>query len=126
MLLRVLLWLNGLWDLACVAAMLYSARAREPWQTPHWALWERASDRANPAARALFAALVLHWGGVRLLGATRIAEDGVRLCVMWTYAVESVFLSFAAATGGMREGRALVASALCVPMLILLLLHPRA
>ena len=116
-----LLWLNGLWDLACVALMLWRmTRAVDDESTPHWALWARASDRANPAARALFAAVVLLWGGARLLGAARLHEEGVRLHVMWTYALESLFLSIGAMTGRMREGRALAASALCVLMLMLL------
>jgi phosphatidylserine synthase len=90
-------------------------------------MWQRASDRTNPAARALFAGLVMLWGGVRLIGAVYLYDDtkedkkeGVRLIVMWTYALESIMLSIAAATGQMREERAFVAAALCVPMLILL------
>jgi hypothetical protein len=141
-----LLWLNGLWDLVCVVFMLLRLRAAARienngeetatttmetphlvWQTPHWSMWQRASDRTNPAARALFAGLVMLWGGVRLIGAVYLYDDtnedkkeGVRLIVMWTYALESIMLSIAAATGQMREERAFVAAALCVPMLILL------
>ena len=122
-----LLLLNGIWDVTCVALMLIFGACidadAEDCGPPHWALWERPSDRANPAARFLFGALVCLWGVARLMAASCMQQQprcDMVLIAMWTYTLEGVFLSCAAAMGHMRVGRALCASALCVPMLTLL------
>jgi hypothetical protein len=143
-----LLWLNGLWDMACVGGMLLlllrcwgdatpdhnnnSNREEEDEEatcvTPHWALWAQAADRGNPAARLLFGALVLLWGGVRLIAAACLfysyAEkeaNAARWFATWTYVIESALLLVGAKEILlMRRERALMAAALCLPMLLLL------
>jgi hypothetical protein len=130
-----LLWLNGLWDMACVGGMLMIRRRRgeeeedeeETCVTLHWALWAQEADRSNPAARLLFGALVLLWGGVRLIAAACLFfndewnNNAARWFALWTYALEGALLLVGAKGLMMRRERALFAAALCLPMMMLLL-----
>ena len=117
--LRALLALNAGWD-ACAFAWMCIVGARDaPLVPPHWALWAHADDVANPAARSLFAALVLQWGLTRLLVVCGQAHWSVAAAL---YGLEGVFMLVCIAGGLMRPARAGATAALSLLCLVAVLL----
>ena len=109
----VLLLANAVWDFLCAFAMFvdvgYSGGG---WvlADAHFALWRLDADRRdNPAAKLLFAVLVLQWGIMRSLSAA--TADPLKALI--SYSMEALLLTSGSIAGLMGWRKAVACVLLC-------------
>jgi hypothetical protein len=111
----VVTWLllaNAVWDFLCAIAMFvdWAGGARLLLADAHFGLWRLDADRCdNPAAKLLFAVLVLQWGVTRCLA----AATADLTTVLVSYEFEALLLTSGAAAGLMGWRKAFGCTLLC-------------